>query len=63
MGRRKKEDVEQISDSHGEFVYCSTLTCKYTECSRHNVNAPWDIIIRMHRFKPDETGYCKDKIT
>lgn len=44
----------------GDFVYCNLRHCPHTECRRHNVNAPFDVLILMRKFTPDKEWNCKD---
>ena len=57
MGKQKK--VENTSKSN-HFVYCSQRKCIHTECLRHNVNTPWDVLIYRNNFNPDKDWNCKD---
>lgn len=59
MARKKKENVE-VSSSTNEFIYCGWRNCIYTECLRHNVNTPFDVLIRRRKFNPDKDWNCKD---
>ena len=38
------------------------MSKKITECLRHNVNTPWNILIYRKDFKPDKDWNCKDMI-
>lgn len=59
MPRKKKEKVE-VNNEEKEFIYCGLRKCPNTHCIRHNVNTPFDIIIRRRNFTPDKDWNCKD---
>lgn len=62
MPRKKKVDVNvEVNNSKSkEFVYCGLRKCIHTECLRHNVNTPFDILILRRNFNPDKDWNCKD---
>lgn len=43
-----------------EFVYCSLRHCPNIICLRHNINIPFDVLVKRDTFKPDKNWYCKD---
>ena len=66
--RRKNTDSSQIqsktkqSKNKSDFVYCNQRKCIHTECLRHNVNTPWNVMIYRDKFEPDKEWNCKDII-
>ena len=42
------------------FVYCNLRNCPHVECRRHNINAPFNVLILMERFTPDKDWNCRD---
>ena len=62
MPRKKKVDVnvEVNNSKSNEFVYCGLRNCIHTECLRHNVNTPFDVLILRRNFNPDKDWNCKD---
>ena len=64
MGRRKKieKDVENKISDQEHFTYCSQRNCPHTECLRHNVNTPWNVMFYRANFNPDENWNCKDMV-
>ena len=62
MPRKKREKVEEIikGKSDDRFIYCHHLKCPHTECLRHNVNAPFNVILYFRKFNPDKDWNCKD---
>ena len=43
-----------------EFVYCGLRKCIHTECLRHNINTPFNMLILRRNFNPDKDWNCKD---
>ena len=65
MPRRKKsETIQQNNDNYdqGHFTYCGQRNCPHTECLRHNVNTPWNVMFYRVNFNPDENWNCKDMV-
>lgn len=62
MPRKKKEKVEEIINETNEFIYCGWRHCPHIHCLRHNVNTPFNVIIRRRKFNPDKDWNCKDII-
>ena len=62
MPRRKKNNIEEevASKESKEFVYCGLRKCIHTECLRHNVNTPFNVLILRRNFIPDKDWNCKD---
>lgn len=56
--KKKLEEIDYTKES--EFVYCSLRHCPHRECLRHNINTPFNTVIRRTKFKPDENWNCKD---
>lgn len=50
------------NDQFEHFTYCSTRECIHTECLRHNVNTPWNVLIYRKKYKLDKDGNCKDMV-
>lgn len=44
------------------FTYCGVRKCIHTECLRHHINTPWDVLIYRKDFKPDKDWNCKDMV-
>lgn len=44
------------------FIYCGQRKCPHYECARHNVNTPFDVLIRRRDFQPDKEWNCKDMV-
>lgn len=44
------------------FVYCGNRKCPYTECIRHNMNTPWNVMILREVYQLDKDLQCKHKI-
>lgn len=42
------------------FTYCGVRECIHTECLRHNINTPWDVLIYRKDYSPDKNWNCKD---
>ena len=62
MPRRKKNNIEEevINKESKEFIYCGLRKCIHTECLRHNVNTPFNVLILRRNFNPDKHWNCKD---
>ena len=61
MPRRKKNDIEEVINKESkEFIYCGLMKCIHTECLRHNVNTPFNVLILRRNFTPDKDWNCKD---
>lgn len=60
MYRNKKEKTEDIKNETNEFIYCGWRHCPNTFCLRHNINTPFNVIIRRRKFNPDKDWNCKD---
>lgn len=45
-----------------EFVYCSLRHCPNITCLRHNINTPYNVLIKRDTFKPDKEWHCKDLV-
>lgn len=45
-----------------DITFCPDRKCKYTECLRHNNNAPRGILISRFSEKPklDKEGKCEE---
>lgn len=48
------------NDQSDHFTYCNVRACNHTECLRHNVNTPWNVLIYRKEYKLDKDGNCKD---
>lgn len=59
---RKKKKVEEVINDNDMFVYCHHRHCPHTECARHHVNTPFNVMIYIRKFNPDEDWNCKDII-
>ena len=57
---RAKKETSQNKSKTDHFVYCSQRKCPHTECLRHNVNTPWDVLVYRNKFDPDKEWNCKD---
>lgn len=44
------------------FIYCDNLKCNNMECLRRYANAPWNEVIKVHRYFPDKEGKCKGEL-
>lgn len=44
------------------LIYCGRRKCPHYECARHNVNTPFDVVIRRRDFQPDKEWNCKDMV-
>ena len=62
MPRKKKEKVEEMVKDDDRFVYCHHRHCTHTECARHHVNTPFNVMIYIRKFNPDKEWNCKDII-
>ena len=63
MPRKKKEKVEEVDMKvSSEFVYCGLRKCPHTTCLRHNINTPWNKLIKRTNFNPDKEWNCKDMV-
>ena len=67
MPRRKKSEIIQQSNDNnnydqGHFTYCGQRNCPHTECLRHNVNTPWNVMFYRANFNHDENWNCKDMV-
>lgn len=62
MPRRKKEKVEETIKNRDDdkFVYCHHRHCPHTECLRHHVNTPFNVMIYIKKFSPNKDWNCKD---
>ena len=60
MPRKKKGNVEVNNEDNGEIVYCGQRHCPHRACLRHNVNTPFNVVIRRRTFSPDKDWNCKD---
>ena len=62
MPRKKKNNIdEEVTNKElKEFVYCGLRKCIHTECLRHNVNTPFNVLILRRNFNPDKDWNCKD---
>ena len=65
MPRRKKTaEVNNQQNNDTEFIYCGNRKCPHTECLRHNVNTPYDVLILRRNFDVDKKEYhCKFIVT
>lgn len=64
MPRRKKiAEVNNQTNNDTKFIYCGCIKCPHTECLRHNINTPYDVLILRRNFSPDKDWNCKDIIT
>ncbi len=61
MPRKKKENLDVNKDTD-EFVYCGWLKCPNTQCLRHHIHEPWNVIVIERKFNPDKFWYCKDMV-
>lgn len=43
-----------------EIIFCSIRKCPHTECLRHDLNAPWEVVFTRRKFNPDKNWKCKD---
>ena len=59
MPRKKKVEEVNNNDSN-EFIYCGLRKCPHTECLRHNVNTPFNVLILRRNFTPDKDWNCMD---
>ena len=55
--RKTRKVNEEIKTN--EFVYCSQRKCIHTECLRHNINTPYNVLIHRKDFMPDKDWNCK----
>ena len=55
--RKTRKVNEEIKTN--EFVYCSQRKGIHTECLRHNINTPVDVLIPRKDFMPDKDWNCK----
>lgn len=62
MSRKKIDNIEEevVNKESKEFVYCGLRKCIHTECLRHNVNTPFNVLILRRNFNPDKDWNCKD---
>lgn len=62
MPRKNQIEIksETCSSKSDEFVYCGLRKCPHIKCLRHNVNTPFNVIIRRRNFNPDKEWNCKD---
>ena len=52
---------QQKSDDH--FTYCDTRNCGYGDCARNHAYWPWNKLIYVDRFEPNEKyGTCEHYI-
>ena len=58
--RKKNAGNGEVNNDTEEFVYCGLRKCIHTECRRHNVNTPFNVLILRKNFKPDKDWNCKD---
>ena len=58
MPRKRKEEIN--NNDENEFVYCGWRKCPHTDCLRHNVNTPFNVMILRRKFNPDKDWNCKD---
>ena len=58
MSRKKK--VEESNNDSNEFIYCGLRKCPHIECTRHNVNIPFNKLVLRKDFTPDKDWNCKD---
>lgn len=52
----------KLSEKNKKFIYCSNRKCPYTECLRHSVNTPWNVVITRNNFQLNNNLECKYKI-
>ena len=68
MPKRKKSETIQQNNSEsnnydqGHFTYCGQRNCPHTECLRHNVNSPWNVMFYRSNFNPGKDWNCKDMV-
>ena len=53
MAKNKQEE---------KFVYCSLRKCPNTNCLRHHMYIPYNVLITRDIFKPDKNWNCKDMV-
>ena len=53
MSRKKNKNIEE------DFVYCDTRGCKYNQCLRKIINAPFDELVLVTRYEVNKKGTCK----
>ena len=51
-----------MKNKETDFIYCSQRNCIHTECLRHNVNTPWNVLIKRDKFQVDKDWNCKNII-
>lgn len=44
------------------LVYCLNKMCKCTSCMRHDVHAPYNVVIKMSKFPVNSDGSCKYRL-
>ena len=62
MSRKKENNIdEEVTNKEPKgFIYCGLRKCIHTECLRHNVNTPFNVLILRRNFNPDKDWNCKD---
>lgn len=60
MPRKSKNNENDNTKLSTEFVYCGLRKCPHIECTRHNVNIPFNKLVLRKNFTPDKNWNCKD---
>lgn len=64
MSRRKKEETinEELQNKSEYPLYCELQKCPHLDCLLHYKNSPFNVIIRVRKFKPDKDWNCNDMV-
>lgn len=49
-------------DSKHQITYCANRKCPYTTCLRHNINTPFNVMIKRTNYELDKSGNCKYRL-
>ena len=49
-----------MSKKQKNIIYCDNRKCPHTECIKHHVNIPFNVMVKRTHYKPDKEWNCKD---